>query len=75
MWTADRGFKAQGLDRKKLIYHNNLQPYLSYWGLFWITLFILINGFAVFWDFNASSFLTSCVYFPCMFARCSCYGR
>ncbi|KAI0664522.1 general amino acid permease 1 [Cubamyces menziesii] len=59
-----RGFKAQGLDRKKLIYHNNLQPYLSYWGLFWITLFILINGFAVFWDFNASSFLTSYINVP-----------
>ena len=57
---ADRGFKAQGLDRKKLIYWNPLQPYLSYWGVFWITIFILINGFAVFWDFNASDFLTAC---------------
>ena len=57
---ADRGFKAQGLDRKKLIYHSKLQPWLSYYGVFWITIFILINGFSVFWDFNASDFLTAC---------------
>ena len=58
--AADRGFKAQGLDRKKLIYHSKLQPWLSYYGVFWITIFILINGFSVFWDFNASDFLTAC---------------
>ena len=52
--------KAQGLDRKKLVYHSNLQPYLSIWGVFWVVIFILINGFTVFWDFNASDFLTAC---------------
>ena len=39
--------KAQGLDRKKLVYHSNLQPYLSIWGVFWVVIFILINGFTV----------------------------
>ena len=28
--------------------------------MFWTALFILINGFEVFWKFNASNFLTSC---------------
>ncbi|EJF64342.1 general amino acid permease 1 [Dichomitus squalens] len=62
-----RGFKAQGLDRKKLLYWNPLQPYLAYWGIFWITIFILINGFTVFWNFNASSFLTSYINIPLFF--------
>lgn len=57
---VDRGFKAQGLDRKKLVYHSGLQPWLSMWGIFWLSLFILINGFQVFWSFNASGFLTAC---------------
>ncbi|KDQ61931.1 hypothetical protein JAAARDRAFT_526914 [Jaapia argillacea MUCL 33604] len=59
-----RGFKAQGLDRKKLVYHSSLQPYLAYWGIFWNALFILINGFAVFWGFTASGFLTSYINIP-----------
>ncbi|CDO68798.1 hypothetical protein BN946_scf184805.g7 [Trametes cinnabarina] len=63
-----RGFRAQGLDRTKLVYHNRLQPYLAWWGLIWITFFILINGFAVFWDFNASDFLTSYINIPIFFA-------
>ncbi|KAI8996470.1 general amino acid permease 1 [Trametes punicea] len=63
-----RGFRAQGLDRKKLVYHSNLQPYLACWGLFWITIFILINGFAVFWDFNASGFLTAYINVPLFIA-------
>ncbi|EJF56365.1 general amino acid permease 1 [Dichomitus squalens] len=59
-----RGFKAQGLDRTKLVYHSGLQPWLSYWGIFWITIFILINGFNVFFDFNASGFLTAYINIP-----------
>lgn len=58
--SIDRGMRAQGIDRKKLVYHSNLQPWLSYWGVSWTTLFILINGFEVFWKFNVSSFLTHC---------------
>ena len=56
----DRGMRAQGIDRKKLIYHSNLQPWLSYWGVFWNIIFILVNGLTSFWDFNASDFLTAC---------------
>ncbi|RDX54144.1 general amino acid permease 1 [Polyporus arcularius HHB13444] len=63
-----RGFKAQGLDRKKLIYHSALQPYLAYWGLFWITILIIINGFAVFWNFNAAGFLTAYINVPLFIA-------
>jgi len=63
-----RGFKAQGLDRKQLIYHSNLQPYLSYWGVFWTSLFIIINGFEVFWNFTAAGFLTAYINIPLFFA-------
>ncbi|EPQ56146.1 general amino acid permease 1 [Gloeophyllum trabeum ATCC 11539] len=62
-----RGLKAQGRDRKQLIYFSTLQPWLSIWGIFWTTLFILINGFEVFWDFNASGFLTSYINIPLFF--------
>ncbi|KAJ1300845.1 hypothetical protein OPQ81_002485 [Rhizoctonia solani] len=59
-----QGLKAQGIDRKKFIYYSPLQPYLSYWGFFWSGLIILINGFAVFFDFNASDFLTAYINIP-----------
>ncbi|OBZ70782.1 hypothetical protein A0H81_09434 [Grifola frondosa] len=36
----------------------------TYWGMFWITIFILINGFAMLWDFNASGFLTAYIKLP-----------
>jgi yeast amino acid transporter len=52
--------KAQGFDRTKLVYYSSLQPWLSIWGIFWLTVFILVNGLHVFWNFNASDFLTSC---------------
>ncbi|KAH7105903.1 general APC amino acid permease [Auriculariales sp. MPI-PUGE-AT-0066] len=61
------GMKAQGVDRTKLVYWNRLQPYLSYWGIAWTTLFILINGFDVFFDFNASGFLTAYINIPLFF--------
>jgi len=62
------GMKAQGIDRKKLIYYSGLQPWLSYWGVFWNVLFILINGFDVFFDFNASGFLTAYINIPLFIA-------
>lgn len=52
--------RAQGFDRNKLVYSNRWQPYLSYWGMAWTAFFILINGLTVFWDFDVSTFLTSC---------------
>lgn len=54
--------KAQGFDRKKLTYYGPFQPWLSIWGLFWTVIFILIAGLSVFWNFNASDFLTNCTY-------------
>ena len=53
---------AQGFDLTKNAYNNRLQPYVAYWGVFWTLFFILVNGYAVFWDFNASGFLTACMY-------------
>lgn len=44
----------------QLVYWHRLQPWLSIWGAFWTGLFIIINGFDVFWNFNASDFLTAC---------------
>lgn len=46
-------------------YNNALQPWLAVWGVFWTTIFILINGFAVFFKFNASDFLVACES-PCL---------
>ena len=66
--VVDRGMKAQGFDRRKLIYNSGLQPWLSYWGIFWITLFILINGFEVFFDFTAAGFLTAYINVPLFIA-------
>ncbi|KAG5722987.1 Dicarboxylic amino acid permease [Termitomyces sp. T112] len=59
-----RGMKAQGRDLKANVYHNPLQPFVAYWGIFWTLFFILVNGFAVFFDFNASGFLTSYLNIP-----------
>ncbi|QRV73908.1 amino acid permease [Ceratobasidium sp. AG-Ba] len=62
-----QGLKAQGIDRTQFVYYSSLQPYLSYWGVFWTTLFIIINGFAVFFDFNASDFFTCYINIPIFF--------
>ncbi|KAG1733342.1 amino acid permease/ SLC12A domain-containing protein [Suillus paluster] len=59
-----RGLKYQGIDRRKLHYWNPLQPWLSIWGLIWCIIFILINGYSVFWDFDIPNFLTSYVNIP-----------
>ncbi|KAI0781874.1 amino acid permease-domain-containing protein [Abortiporus biennis] len=62
-----RGFKVQGIDRTKLAYYSVLQPWLSYWGIFWSIIFVLINGYSVFWNFNASGFITSYINIPFFF--------
>lgn len=59
-----RGFKAQGLDRKSLVYYSSLQPYLCYWGIFWTATFILISGFTVFFNWQTSKFLTTYINVP-----------
>jgi len=59
-----RGFKAQRLDRKSLVYYSSLQPYLCYWGIFWTVFFALVSGFTVFFDFQAAGFLTHYINIP-----------
>ncbi|KAF9053752.1 general amino acid permease 1 [Hymenopellis radicata] len=59
-----RGMIAQGFDLKSNVYHNRLQPWLSYWGVFWTVFFTLVNGYAVFFDFNASDFLVAYINLP-----------
>lgn len=61
------GLKRQGIDRTKFIYFSNLQPYLSMWGVFWTSFCILVNGFAVFFAFDASDFLTAYINIPIFF--------
>ncbi|OAX35410.1 hypothetical protein K503DRAFT_868284 [Rhizopogon vinicolor AM-OR11-026] len=63
-----RGMKYQGIDRTKFHYWNRFQPWLSLWGLTWCIIFIIINGFYVFWDFNVSTFLTCCINVPLFLA-------
>jgi amino acid transporter len=59
-----RGMLAQGFDLKKNAYNNPMQPYIAYWGIFWTLFFILVNGYAVFWNFNATGFLTAYLNIP-----------
>ncbi|KAG9224168.1 hypothetical protein CCMSSC00406_0006836 [Pleurotus cornucopiae] len=64
----NRAMKVQGYDVTANVYHNRLQPYLAYWGIFWTTIFILINGFEVFFDFQADDFVTAYINIPIFFA-------
>jgi len=59
-----RGLLAQGFDLRKNAYNNRFQPYIAYWGMFWTMFFILINGYAVFWNFTAAGFLTAYINIP-----------
>ena len=54
----------QGFDRTKTAYYSTLQPYLSIWGVTWCTIFILINGYDVFFAFKASDFLEAYINIP-----------
>ncbi|KAF9804049.1 hypothetical protein IEO21_09485 [Rhodonia placenta] len=59
-----KGLKAQGFDRTTFAYWSPLQPFLAWWALLWLALFILITGLRVFWDFTASGFFTDYVNIP-----------
>jgi len=59
-----RGMKAQGYDLTKNVYNNPFQPYLAYWGIGWTLFFILMNGYAVFFKFESSLFLTAYINIP-----------
>ncbi|EXJ92919.1 hypothetical protein A1O3_01475 [Capronia epimyces CBS 606.96] len=43
---------VQGLPREKLPYVGYLQPYMAYYGIFWCTVMILLNGWTVFLNGN-----------------------
>jgi amino acid transporter len=64
-----QGHRAQGLDRTKLVYHSKLQPGLAIWGLFWTSLFILIDGYEVFFpgQWDTSTFFTAYINIPIFF--------
>ena len=51
-----RALKAKGIDRSSLPYAAPLQPYLSWFGLFFNVLIVLTSGFTVFIDWNTSDF-------------------
>ncbi|KAK2046269.1 amino acid permease [Colletotrichum somersetense] len=53
--------KAQNIPRSTLPYTAPLQPYLSWYGLFFNVLIILTNGFAVFIEWSTSDFFTAYV--------------
>lgn len=60
------GLKHHGIDRNTLPYKAPLQPYASYFGIFFITIIIIFNGFQVFlageWDVNV--FITAYICLP-----------
>ncbi|KZT69225.1 general amino acid permease 1 [Daedalea quercina L-15889] len=59
-----KGLQVQGIDRKKLSYYSNLQPYLAWWAIGWLAFWILINGYAVFWVWNTDDFIIAYVDIP-----------
>ena len=44
----------------ELLYYNPLQPYLSWWGIFWSTFFLIISGLRTWFKWDTSTFLTYC---------------
>lgn len=59
-----KGLKVQGIDRTKFSYYSSLQPYLAWWAVCWLTFFILINGYAVFWVWKTDDFITAYINIP-----------
>ncbi|PCH44566.1 general amino acid permease 1 [Wolfiporia cocos MD-104 SS10] len=59
-----KGLKVQGIDRTKFSYYNRFQPWLAWWAVGWLTFFVLIDGFTVFWAFDVSTFFTDYVSIP-----------
>jgi yeast amino acid transporter len=51
--------KAQGIDRRTLPYPAPLQPFLSWYGLFFFVLILMTNGFTVFIEWNTSDFFAA----------------
>ena len=61
-----RGLAYHGIDRDALPYKAPLQPYASYFGIFFINLIILFNGFQVFLanSWNDHNFITAYICLP-----------
>lgn len=59
-----KGLKVQRIDRTKFSYYSGLQPYLAWWAIGWITFFILINGYTVFWVWETDTFITDYINIP-----------
>lgn len=61
-----QGLKYNNIDRNTFAYKAPFQPYASYFGIFFITLIIIFNGFQVFlageWDVNV--FITAYICLP-----------
>jgi amino acid transporter len=66
-FCSGQGHKAQGIDRSLLPYWNPLQPGLAIWGVFWTSIFILVNGYQVFFVWNTQNFLTAYINTPIFF--------
>lgn len=61
------GMLFQGIDPKLNNYHNRSQPWIAYWAIFWLSIFILISGYSVFFRWSTSKFVTSYLNFPIFF--------
>lgn len=61
-----KGLKYQGIDRNTLPYKAPFQPYASYFGIFFVTVIILFNGFQVFinGNWNVDTFITAYICLP-----------
>ena len=61
-----QGLAYHGIDRDTLPYKAPFQPYASYFGIFFINLIILFNGFQVFLSksWNDHSFITAYICLP-----------
>ena len=55
-----QGLAYHGIDRDSLPYKAPFQPYASYFGIFWISVIIVFNGFSVFLSesWNIDNFIT-----------------
>lgn len=65
------GLKKQGLTREGFPYRAPFQPWLSFYGFFFFTVIILVNGFQVFMqgNWNVSTFFAAYITLP-IFAIC-----
>ncbi|KAI1383560.1 amino acid permease/ SLC12A domain-containing protein [Hypoxylon trugodes] len=56
-----KALEARGISRKELPYAAPLQPYLTWFGLFFCVLILLTNGFTVFIEWKTSDFFAAYV--------------